>query len=215
MFIDFEGIDGCGKGTQVERAVGYLRQAFSKATSLKYPDRTTPIGKLIDAYLKGKVTLDWWSREDRLERGDAQLATDNALAMQGLQWANRLECQYKLQKLLSRGHVVADRYCASGIAYGTADGLDLGYLLEANSTLEQSDLTILLDIPVEESWKRRPERQEMYEADPERLRKARTVYLQLAKANPHKWLVLDGQEDKDVLEVQVREAIDNLYQRDL
>jgi hypothetical protein len=54
MFIDFEGIDGCGKGTQVERAVGYLRQAFSKATSLKYPDRTTPIGKLIDAYLKGR-----------------------------------------------------------------------------------------------------------------------------------------------------------------
>ena len=72
LFIVLEGLDRCGKSTQVDRLVAHLnsngRQArlqkfpgksFDFATSYAKPaDRTTAIGKMIDAYLQSKSELD-------------------------------------------------------------------------------------------------------------------------------------------------------------
>ena len=46
-FIVFEGIDRCGKSTQVEK----LAKSLTSSLSIRYPDRTSCIGTLINSYL--------------------------------------------------------------------------------------------------------------------------------------------------------------------
>ena len=46
-FIVFEGIDRCGKSSQVEM----LGKAIAGAENIRFPNRTSSIGKLINSYL--------------------------------------------------------------------------------------------------------------------------------------------------------------------
>ncbi|KAK7687663.1 hypothetical protein QCA50_008878 [Cerrena zonata] len=57
-FIVIEGLDRSGKSTQTESLIKRLEQADVSAKLIKFPDRTTPIGKMIDAYLKSESELD-------------------------------------------------------------------------------------------------------------------------------------------------------------
>jgi dTMP kinase len=51
--ILLEGLDKAGKSTQCTRLTTSLEALGHKVLHLRFPDRTTPIGKMIDAYLKG------------------------------------------------------------------------------------------------------------------------------------------------------------------
>lgn len=60
-FIVVEGLDRAGKTTQVERLRSRLSSSpkLSQAVKVaKFPDRTTPTGKVLDAYLKSSAELD-------------------------------------------------------------------------------------------------------------------------------------------------------------
>ena len=46
--IVFEGVDRCGKSTQTKM----LAEALPNAKLMRFPDRTTATGKIVDAYLK-------------------------------------------------------------------------------------------------------------------------------------------------------------------
>lgn len=102
-FIVIEGLDRAGKSTQVAR----LSEALASngaATVLKFPDRTTPIGKLLNSYLADSST----KLDDR--------------AVHLLFAANRWEVAEKIRReVLEEGKVViADRYAWSGVAYSRA-----------------------------------------------------------------------------------------------
>ena len=56
-FILFEGIDRCGKTTQSKLLAETLRKEGSKIEMMRFPDRTTTVGKMIDAYLKMGIDL--------------------------------------------------------------------------------------------------------------------------------------------------------------
>ena len=71
LFIVVEGLDRAGKSTQVERLVSRLQSDGAQPSSsspqdgqaqaakvYKFPDRTTPIGKMIDAYLRSESEID-------------------------------------------------------------------------------------------------------------------------------------------------------------
>lgn len=58
MLVVFEGGDRCGKTTQIELLHGFLTARQVPCVRLKYPDRTTPSGRIIDAHLKGTLELD-------------------------------------------------------------------------------------------------------------------------------------------------------------
>lgn len=47
-FIVFEGLDRCGKSTQVD----LLHKAIKNSIQLNFPDRSTAIGKSVDEYLR-------------------------------------------------------------------------------------------------------------------------------------------------------------------
>jgi thymidylate kinase len=62
------------------------------------------------------------------------------------------------------------------------------------------DVCLFLDISVEESWKRRPERRDRYEKQREMLHQVRWSYLELFRK--HDWVVIDAMGSPD--EVQTR-----------
>ena len=63
--------------------------------------------------------------------------------MQLLYIANRYEWKPAIERGLAAGHIViCDRYLASSVAYGEAQGLDAGWLIEIQRFLPQPDLTV-------------------------------------------------------------------------
>lgn len=153
QLILIEGLDRTGKSTQVELLVQKLIATGKHATSMKFPQRSTPIGKIINTYLVDK------SFE----------IPDQAAHLLFL--ANRWELQQEIVQLLNDGHfIILDRYIYSGIAYSLAkqgtSGSQLGdlqWLYSPDIGLPKPDLTLFLDINVEELGKRLGWGEERYE----------------------------------------------------
>jgi thymidylate kinase len=122
-----------------------------------------------------------------------------ALVLQSLMTTNRLEVFQLLAQHAKHPeiHLVLDRYYTSGLVYGNADGLPMDYLLNIHSALPPSDLWVFIDIPPEESRKRRPERRDEYERRAGFMEKVALGYMELFRvAIPNKpagkWVVVDG-----------------------
>src|SRR5687767_3705156 len=102
--IAFEGLDQSGKQTQAERLLAAFRATGRQAEFVTFPEYTTAIGAEIGRALQG-------------ER-DYQPDT-----LQLLYIANRFEFRPRILQWLEAGTmVVCDRYLASSIAYGEAQG---------------------------------------------------------------------------------------------
>jgi thymidylate kinase len=90
--------------------------------------------------------------------------------------------------------VVCDRYVASSVAYGEAQGLDVDWLTQTQRFLPASDLTILLDIAPELAVERKATGRDRYERDLALLSRVRESYLrQVEQAG---WVRVDGDRDK-------------------
>ena len=157
MIVAFEGIDACGKSTQIKMLMkaatekGWITKLFS------YPNYDSDTGKKILELLKAP------------ER--------DPLVLQCLMAANRYEQQHEIEGAQSLGRlVILDRYWLSGYVYGLTDGLPFDWLMDVHFKLTRPQQWIILDIPVEESFRRRPVRDDAYEANHERLEKARVKY---------------------------------------
>jgi dTMP kinase len=177
--ISFEGLDQSGKQTQAERLLAQLRQRGRAAHFLSFPDYDTAIGAEIGRAL----------------RGDRDYAAD---VMQLLYVANRYEYRRAIETWLAEGAVVVcDRYLASSIAYGEAQGVDAQWLATIQTHLPQPSLTLLLDIAPEASLQRKERDRDRYERDMQLLARVRESYLRQA-AQAH-WHRIDGSRDKDAV----------------
>lgn len=95
IFIVFEGCDKVGKTTQSQA----LHKCLKGSHLCSFPNRETPIGRIIDDYLNHKIDL---------EPHAAHLLFS----------ANRWEEINNITSLLERGiDVICDRYIYSGLAY--------------------------------------------------------------------------------------------------
>src|SRR5216117_403940 len=131
MLIVFEGLDQSGKQTQAELLRDRLKQDGRKARLVSFPDYGTSIGEEIARALQGERDY-------------------GADVMQLLYVANRYERKPDLQRWLEGGLVlVADRYVASSVAYGEAQGLEPAWLSDLQKYLPPAALTIMLDISPE------------------------------------------------------------------
>ena len=147
-FILFEGVDRCGKTTQSTRLVETLRAAGVDAELWRYPDRTTAMGKMIDAYLQSKTDMD-----------------DGAIHL--LFSANRWEKRQAMEAKLESGTtLVVDRYSYSGVAFTAAKGvpgLDLEWCKAPERGLLRPDCVLYLNMPVDQAEKRGGFGEERYE----------------------------------------------------
>lgn len=169
LFVVLEGIDGCGKTTQC----GLLAKQLD-AELFSFPDYDTPSGKLILSHLK----REWAAAVYNKAAGDSPDETYvDAMVFQSLHFTNRMELQTPLGLCLAEGRdVVSDRYIGSGLAYGCTDGLDWQYLRKVQRHLIQPDVNILIDVDLEDSIKRRPERRDRYEDNADFLSHVATAY---------------------------------------
>ncbi len=187
--IAFEGLDQSGKQTQAERLVATLRGRGYDTLQLSFPDYATPIGSEIGRAL----------------RNEREYGAD---VMQLLYVANRYEFRPQIERVLGQdGIVVCDRYLASSVAYGEAQGLDPAWLVQVQQFLPQPDLTILLDIAPATAVGRKSTGRDRYERDLAMLERVRTSYVRQAAGG---WLCLDGERDRDTISGEVATSVDAL-----
>jgi dTMP kinase len=183
--VAIEGIDGAGKDTQAKMLADYiddqprptLEEAFAKKClrgCLPDPecDLTYP---LIRQMLAGRLRLTGDnSAEPRMQ---SEMA--HGIALQAVMLMNHIEAAARWEQACLAGRtVVLSRYWDSAVAYGAADGLDRRWLERCLARLPKAH-HVLIDIPVDESFTRRPKRDDVYEASIDRLREARIEYLAL------------------------------------
>ena len=104
--------------------------------------------------------------------------------------------------------MICDRYLASSVAYGEAQGLDPEWLLRIQEHLPQPSLTLLLDIPPEASLARKQLARDRYERDLALLARVRESYVR--QATRPGWQHIDGARDKDA----VTRDVQRLWRRD-
>ena len=185
--IAFEGLDQSGKETQAKRLLACLTSHGRLAEMVAFPDYRTPIGQEIERAL----------------RGEREYLAD---VMQLLYVANRYEWKPAIERLLAAGRIViADRYLASSVAYGEAQGLDPAWLLEVQRFLPQPDLTLLLDITPATAVQRKRVNRDRYERDLDLLGRVRRSYQRQA-GNPG-WCRINGEQEPDAVAEEVATTV--------
>jgi dTMP kinase len=183
LLIAFEGLDQSGKQTQAELLRDHFKQLGRKSRVVSFPDYATSIGEEIARALQG----------------ERDYGPD---VMQLLYVANRYERRPDLQRWLDGGLVlVCDRYIASSVAYGEAEGLDPAWLTEIQKFLPAPVLTIMLDIAPETAVQRKAVDRDRYERDLAMQARVRESYRR--QAAELGWSVLDGGLPKDILATEI------------
>lgn len=187
MLIAFEGLDQSGKETQARHLRARLEQDGHKVRSASFPDYGTPIGQELQKALTGERDF-------------------GADVMQLLYVANRFEYRPRLESWLSAGDIViCDRYRASSLAYGEAQGLDRAWLDDIQRLLPAADMTVLLDIAPETAARRKAAGRDRYERDLGLLARVRESYTRQAAAR--QWIVIDAEPSKDHVAAAVAAAV--------
>jgi dTMP kinase len=186
LLVVFEGLDQSGKQTQAELLRDRLTDEGRTVHLMSFPDYATVIGAEIGRALRGERHY-------------------NPDVMQLLYVANRYEWKQKIAAARERGTiVVCDRYVASSVAYGEAQGLDAAWLVTIQQYLPQPDVTILLDIPPDVSARRKRDGRDRYEQDLALLARVRDSYLRQAKSG---WACIDADRDRDAVAADVWAAV--------
>jgi len=193
LLIVFEGLDQSGKQTQAERLRDHFASLGRETRLLSFPDYSTAIGAEISRALQG----------------EREYAADT---LQLLYVANRYEQRGLIEGLVANGTIViCDRYLASSIAYGEAQGLDGAWLREIQRFLPPPDLTILLDIAPETAVQRKSADRDRYERDLALLSRVRESYRHQSEQT--EWIRVDGERPKGDVSADVIAAAAKLLAR--
>ena len=130
ILVVLEGCDKSGKSTQCRKLVQFLINNGYSAELLRFPERSTVVGQVIDKYMKGENELD-----------------DRAVHL--LFSANRWEFAVAMRQKLDSGvTLVIDRYVFSGVVYSTAKGLDEDWWKACDRGLLRPDKVFYLNVDV-------------------------------------------------------------------
>ncbi|MGY1795348.1 dTMP kinase [Geodermatophilus sp. SYSU D00525] len=198
LFVAFEGGEGAGKSTQVRRLFDWLGLVEVPARVTHEPGGTPP-GARIRALLLDPASAGLSPRAEAL-----LYAADRAHHVDTV-----------VRPALEAGEVVVtDRYVDSSLAYqgaGRALALDEVRRLSAWATGGLvPDLTVLLDLPPEAGLARARGRAAADRLESESVEfheRVRATFLDLAAAEPGRYLVLDAQRPADELATAVRERV--------
>jgi dTMP kinase len=205
IFITFEGVEGCGKTTQLRLLQECLTARGYAVTATREPGGT-PIGDGIRRLVlsPGASAID----------GKTELMLYEASRAQHM-------CEV-IGPALAKGNIVlCDRFGDATLAYqGYAQGLPLDFIEALNRFTtgnRNPDLTILLDCPVELGLERTRERaartgqdvtEDRFEQkDLDFHRRVRQGYLAIARTSPGRFLIVDGSSAPAAAQAVIRSAV--------
>ena len=198
MFITFEGIEGSGKSTQIELLRSSLKEEGNAVEILREPG-TPQLGEKIRAIFLEKTN----EKVDPITEAFLLYASRKHLDQNFLQ-----------EHLKNKSIVIADRYSDATIAYqcfGKGLSEDFVQYIHEKSDLLSPDLTFYLDITAEASKARINDR-ELDRMESESLdffNKVRAGYLEIAKLNADRVIVLDAELSVKDLQDQIFKEVKN------
>jgi dTMP kinase len=202
LFVTFEGIEGCGKTTQLNRAADWLRARGHAVLTTREPGGTA-LGKLIrNAVLHARESVE---------------AGAELLLMVGDRRQHLFET---IEPALAAGTVVlCDRYADSSRAYqGAGRGLGEAAVDELHRRWcpRVPDRTYLFDCPVEVALarvaKRRGASYDRFEKEEvEFHRRVRAAYRRRARKEPGRFVVIDASRSADNVFLSLEENLQSLF----
>lgn len=192
LFITFEGPEGAGKSTQVTLLAEWL-QARGLEVYTTYEPGGTPLGREIRRLLLSQ---------------DMSAETEYLLYS-----ADRAEHVRKvvLPALEEGKIVISDRYLDSSLAYqGYGRGLPLDWLRQVAAGAVGSlrpHRTILLDLPPEAGLARLEQHDRLEQEHLEFHQRVRGGYLQLARGEPARYLVVDATQSQQAVQAAIQQAL--------
>jgi dTMP kinase len=202
-FITFEGSEGCGKSTQVQRLAARLERSGVPYLVTREPGGT-PIGETIRELLQFASHNSGMTPEAELllfEASRSQLVREI------------------IKPALERGMcVIADRFFDSTTVYqGAARKLDRKMVDRLNAFAVGDcipDITFVLDIDADSAKSRmqKPRRPDRMEQQPaEFYERVRQAYRELAAREPNRILLIDGSRDIEEIENEIWKALSSRF----
>ena len=200
-FITFEGIDGCGKTTQLGMAREYLESCGWNCIVTREPGGT-PIAESIRSILLSPENI----------------AMSDSCEILLYCAARAQHVKEKIIPGLKNGAIVlCDRFQEATLAYqGFGRGYDMGELVRLNRAATGGiipDLTLVFDVSPETAAERMknsgkaPDRLEMNsDGFFERVREG---YLELARKDQSRIMVINGEQPAEKIAVSVQEKLDD------
>ncbi|HUJ69922.1 MAG TPA: dTMP kinase [Syntrophorhabdales bacterium] len=203
MFITFEGIEGCGKTTQIDLLFEHLLGEGYRVTRTREPGGTG-LGESIRGVL--------------LQKELRVLPLSELLLFMAVR-AQHVE--EKILPVLSGGGIVlCDRFIDATYAYqGYGRGIDLGIIGTLNRLATKGvmpNLTVLLDCEVEMGLGRKlignPQKDRFEKEDVSFHEKIRSAYLKLAEEDQKRFFVVDGRQGIEAIHRIIREKVVRLLE---
>lgn len=200
LFITFEGVEGSGKSTQLEKLARYLRQQGKVVLTTREPGGNR-LGSLIRNILLNPELMEMDDKTELL-----------------LYLAGRAQHVAEVIKpALADGQIVlCDRFSDSTLAYqGYGRGLPLKQIIDINSWATgdlNPDLTVFLDVGTREGLKRAT-RREADRIEREKLefhQRVRKGYLELAEKFADRYTVIDASGSPDLIHTEVVKAVEKI-----
>jgi len=200
LFVTFEGIEGCGKTTQVSRLVKRMEELGVSVVRTFEPGGTG-IGEKIRRIL--------------LDACHKNLLPRTELLLYEADRAQHLD--EVIRPALKQGKwVICDRFCDATVAYqGVGRGQNLEWVETLNAWVTRDirpDRTFLLDCPVKLGLERAHTRnRQLIEQGQDRFEQerldfhdgVRRGYLELARANADRFVIIDANQTEDQLEEEI------------
>jgi dTMP kinase len=207
MFITFEGIDFCGKSTQVSLLKNYLESINKEVEIIREPGGTE-ISEIVRS-----VLLDKKHNHMKMETEIFLFSASRAQLV-----------REKIQPLINKGvYVISDRFHDSTTAYqGYGRGINLEIVKHINKLAIDGalpDITFIIDIPIVIANKRKMEKGEasldrMELSDNIFFEKVRNGYLTIAK-NEKRFRVIDGTRSIEEINKNIIEEINLLVKKEV
>ena len=211
MFISLEGIEGCGKTTQLEYLSIFLEDKGYPYVVTREPGGTA-IGQKIRSILLDPASKDLVPAAELL-----------------LYMADRAQHIISLIKpQLADGKIVlCDRYFDATVVYqGFARGLDIEFICSLHRLLFEDlkpNITILLDLPprigLERAWKEldsgnRSDTESRFEEETISFHeKVRAGYLELARREPNRFKIIDASLEINQVQTDIRKVLASYFEQ--
>lgn len=208
-FITFEGGEGVGKSTQIQRLVANLNKRGVEAVRTREPGGT-PRAEAIRSFLLQGKSEEWGPSAEAILFAAARLDHVNSMIRPNLE---------------SDKWVLSDRFHDSTRAY---QGLNGGVPTKLIGSLEElaldgtrPDMTILIDMDPERAFERVRKRaaEDGLDLPPDRYekenlnwhRQLRQNFLDIAARETDRFVVIDGDKSANDLETAIWEAVENRF----